>query len=173
MWFYAFKNICKFNYKVNRSKPNYARYILKRNFKRSLFDDFRARLKNVDRSSATYHSVTVDDFTVVITEFKPKVKKEKKDSEKKNNNDKNDKNGEGPSKNGNAGGPGHDPKTEPGDPEPGSGGGGGSGENHFQGSGNAANGNGQPAPQAPPTNLQNSVTTTNHRVEVMNDTRSS
>ena len=37
-----------------------------------------ARLKNVDRSSATYHSVTVDDFTVVITEFKPKVKKEKK-----------------------------------------------------------------------------------------------
>ena len=36
------------------------------------------RLKNVDRSSATYHSVTVNDFTVVITEFKPKVKKEKK-----------------------------------------------------------------------------------------------
>jgi hypothetical protein len=32
----------------------------------------------VDRSSATYHSVTVDDFTVVITEFKPKAKKEKK-----------------------------------------------------------------------------------------------
>ncbi len=25
-----------------------------------------------------YHSVTVNDFTVVITEFKPKVKKEKK-----------------------------------------------------------------------------------------------
>ena len=38
----------------------------------------RARLKNVDRSSATYHSVTVNDVTVVITEFKPKVKKEKK-----------------------------------------------------------------------------------------------
>jgi YY1-associated factor 2 len=36
------------------------------------------RLKNVDRSSATYHSVTVNDLTVVITEFKPKVKKEKK-----------------------------------------------------------------------------------------------
>jgi hypothetical protein len=35
-------------------------------------------LKNVDRSSATYHSVTVNDVTVVITEFKPKVKKEKK-----------------------------------------------------------------------------------------------
>ncbi len=38
----------------------------------------QARLKNVDRSSATYHSVTVNDITVVITEFKPKVKKEKK-----------------------------------------------------------------------------------------------
>ena len=38
----------------------------------------RARLKNVDRSSATYHSVTVNDFTVVITEFKPKAKKERK-----------------------------------------------------------------------------------------------
>ena len=37
----------------------------------------RARLKNVDRSTATYHSVTVNDFTVVITEFKPKAKKEK------------------------------------------------------------------------------------------------
>lgn len=37
----------------------------------------RARLKNVDRTSATYHSVTVNDITVVITEFKPKVKKEK------------------------------------------------------------------------------------------------
>ena len=36
------------------------------------------RLKNVDRKSATYHSVTVNDFTVVITEFVPKVKKEKK-----------------------------------------------------------------------------------------------
>nr|ACO15532.1 RING1 and YY1-binding protein [Caligus clemensi] len=36
-----------------------------------------AKLRNVDRSSATYHSVTVNDFTVVITEFKPKVKKEK------------------------------------------------------------------------------------------------
>ena len=36
------------------------------------------RLKNVDRSSATYHSVTVNDLTVVITEFKPKAKKEKK-----------------------------------------------------------------------------------------------
>ncbi len=42
----------------------------------------RARLKNVDRSSATYHSVTVNDVTVVITEFKPKVKKEKKPAEK-------------------------------------------------------------------------------------------
>ena len=36
------------------------------------------RLKNVDRNSATYHSVTVNDLTVVITEFKPKAKKEKK-----------------------------------------------------------------------------------------------
>ena len=36
------------------------------------------RLKNVDRNSATYHSVTVNDLTVVITEFKPKVIKEKK-----------------------------------------------------------------------------------------------
>lgn len=36
-------------------------------------------MKNVDRTSATYHSVTVDDFTVVITEFKPKAKKEKKE----------------------------------------------------------------------------------------------
>ena len=54
---------------------------------------FRARLKNVDRNSATYHSVTVDDFTVVITEFKPKVKKEKKDADKNKNTDKdNDKN---------------------------------------------------------------------------------
>lgn len=32
----------------------------------------------MDRNSATYHSVTVNDLTVVITEFKPKVKKEKK-----------------------------------------------------------------------------------------------
>jgi len=30
----------------------------------------------VDRSSATYHSITVNDITVVITEFKPKPKKE-------------------------------------------------------------------------------------------------
>ncbi|QQP41639.1 RING1 and YY1-binding protein, partial [Caligus rogercresseyi] len=37
-----------------------------------------AKLRNVDRSSATYHSVTVNDFTVVITEFKPKNKKLKK-----------------------------------------------------------------------------------------------
>lgn len=36
-------------------------------------------MKNVDRTSATYHSVTVDDFTVVITEFRPKSKKEKKE----------------------------------------------------------------------------------------------
>ncbi len=35
-------------------------------------------MKNVDRSSATYHSVTVNDITVVVTEFKAKVKKEKK-----------------------------------------------------------------------------------------------
>ena len=60
----------------------------------------RARLKNVDRSSATYHSVTVDDFTVVITEFKPKVKKEKKVSNTsvkkndKNGHDGHDKNGD-------------------------------------------------------------------------------
>ena len=92
---------------------------------------FRARLKNVDRSSATYHSVTVDDFTVVITEFKPKAKKEKKDkSENSNNKNKDDK---GPDKNGESGGNGgpnnknnHDsesqsgnkdmkPKIEPGD----------------------------------------------------------
>ena len=45
-----------------------------------LLFDFRAKLRNVDRNSATYHSVTVDDFTVVITEFKPKIKKEKKES---------------------------------------------------------------------------------------------
>ena len=71
-------------------------------------------MKNVDRSSATYHSVTVDDFTVVITEFKPKVKKEKEKKEKisngsnNSNNDKKDKikqeikeeSGEGPSRNG-------------------------------------------------------------------------
>ena len=60
--------------------------------------NFGARLKNVDRSSATYHSVTVDDFTVVITEFKPKVKKEKKEKSEtnngnKNNDDSNDHNG--------------------------------------------------------------------------------
>jgi len=74
----------------------------------------KARLKNVDRSSATYHSVTVDDFTVVITEFKPKVKKEKEKKEKisngsnNGNGDKKDKikheikeeSGEGPSRNG-------------------------------------------------------------------------
>ena len=50
-------------------------------------------MKNVDRSSATYHSVTVDDFTVVITEFKPKVKKEKKEkiSNGSSNGDKKDK----------------------------------------------------------------------------------
>jgi len=70
----------------------------------------KARLKNVDRSSATYHSVTVDDFTVVITEFKPKVKKEKEKKEKisNGNSDKKDKikheikeeSGEGPSRNG-------------------------------------------------------------------------
>jgi len=66
----------------------------------------KARLKNVDRSSATYHSVTVDDFTVVITEFKPKEKKEKVKKEKisnGNNNDKKDKkdeSGQGPSRNG-------------------------------------------------------------------------
>ena len=66
-------------------------------------------MKNVDRSSATYHSVTVDDFTVVITEFKPKEKKEKVKKEKisnGNNNDSNDKKdkkdefGQGPSRNG-------------------------------------------------------------------------
>ena len=45
-------------------------------------------MKNVDRNSATYHSVTVNDFTVVITEFKPKAKKERK--EKKSAADKND-----------------------------------------------------------------------------------
>lgn len=70
----------------------------------------KARLKNVDRSSATYHSVTVDDFTVVITEFKPKVKKEKKEkiSNGSSNGDKKDKikqeikeeSGEGSSRNG-------------------------------------------------------------------------
>jgi len=70
----------------------------------------KARLKNVDRSSATYHSVTVDDFTVVITEFKPKVKKEREKKEKisngNNNGDNNDKKdkkedfGQGPSRNG-------------------------------------------------------------------------
>ncbi len=37
----------------------------------------------MDRGSATYHSVTVNDFTVVITEFKPRVKKEKKPKDKK------------------------------------------------------------------------------------------
>lgn len=36
------------------------------------------RLKNVNRNAATYHSVTVNDLTVVITEFQPKVKKERK-----------------------------------------------------------------------------------------------
>ena len=44
----------------------------------------RAKLRNVDRNSATYHSVTVNDFTVVITEFKPKIKKEKEKKESKN-----------------------------------------------------------------------------------------
>ena len=99
--------------------------------------NFRARLKNVDRSSATYHSVTVDDFTVVITEFKPKVKKEKKEKSEtnngnKNNDDSNDHNGKngdsgdpskggggnsGPSKN-NHESPSKDskPKLEPGEP---------------------------------------------------------
>ena len=43
----------------------------------------RAKLRNVDRNSATYHSVTVNDFTVVITEFKPKIKKEKEKKESK------------------------------------------------------------------------------------------
>ena len=40
-------------------------------------------MRNVDRNSATYHSVTVNDFTVVITEFKPKIKKEKEKKESK------------------------------------------------------------------------------------------
>ena len=85
--------------------PNYyqifAPYLFIKKF--NLFSLFsRARLKNVDRSSATYHSVTVDDFTVVITEFKPKVKKEKKVSNSSvKKNDKNDKNGhDGHDKNG-------------------------------------------------------------------------
>ena len=46
---------------------------------------FRARLKNIDRSSATYHSVTVNDFTVVITEYQPKARKEKKEKGSKAN----------------------------------------------------------------------------------------
>lgn len=89
----------------------------------------KARLKNVDRSSATYHSVTVDDFTVVITEFKPKVKKEKEKKEKisngtNSNSDKNDKkdkikeeSGEGPSRNGTSehASPNKDTKSKPGD----------------------------------------------------------
>ena len=60
----------------------------------------------MDRNSATYHSVTVDDFTVVITEFKPKVKKEKKAANVTANNNHNEagsnnknSNGEGPSSN--------------------------------------------------------------------------
>lgn len=50
--------------------------------KKSASSASKAKLKNVDRSSATYHSVTVDDFTVVITEFKPKIKKSPVKSEK-------------------------------------------------------------------------------------------
>lgn len=91
----------------------------------------KARLKNVDRSSATYHSVTVDDFTVVITEFKPKEKKEKVKKEKisngaikSENTDKKDikkeDSGEGPSRNGtskpeNQVSPNKDAKSKPGD----------------------------------------------------------
>ena len=128
---------------------------------------FRARLKNVDRSSATYHSVTVDDFTVVITEFKPKVKKEKKDDKKNSSNENNDKKDKddqaGPSKNGSDSNPAQ-PKTEPGEepkPEP-------DGNHNDKGNSNPnENGNNQA------DSLQNSVTTSNMKVEVLNDTRSS
>lgn len=33
---------------------------------------FRPRLKNIDRSSAQQKAVTVNDVTVIITEFQPK-----------------------------------------------------------------------------------------------------
>ncbi len=73
--------------------------------------NFRARLKNVDRSSATYHSVTVDDFTVVITEFKPKAKKEKKEkiSSPNGSSDNNDKNNGEHNNHGGPGGGGEGP----------------------------------------------------------------
>ena len=38
----------------------------------------RAKLKNVDRKNATQHNITVDNVTVVITEYKLKSKKDKK-----------------------------------------------------------------------------------------------
>ena len=87
--------------RIYKKSPNY--YQIFAHINPIYFPFFsRARLKNVDRSSATYHSVTVDDFTVVITEFKPKVKKEKKVSNSSvKKNDKNDKNGhDGHDKNG-------------------------------------------------------------------------
>lgn len=39
----------------------------------------RAKLRNVDRKNATVHSVTVDNVTIAITEYRLKPKKEKKD----------------------------------------------------------------------------------------------
>ena len=39
----------------------------------------RAKLRNVDRKNATVHSVTVDNVTIAITEYRLKPKKEKKE----------------------------------------------------------------------------------------------
>ena len=132
-------------------------------------------MKNVDRNSATYHSVTVDDFTVVITEFKPKVKKEKKDAKTPGGLPGNDKNGDGgggggPSKNGNSTTM-HEkdskPKQEPGG-DAGPGGGNAAGPSDTNAGPIDAGGD-----MSSMNNHQNNVTTTNHRVEVLSDTRSS
>lgn len=42
---------------------------------------FRPRLKNVDRSSAQTREVTVNNITVMITEYKPKAKSSNDQSE--------------------------------------------------------------------------------------------
>ena len=41
----------------------------------------RSKLRNIDKKNATHQSVTVDDVTVVITEYKLKPKRERKPKE--------------------------------------------------------------------------------------------
>ena len=113
--------------------------------------------------------MTVDDFTVVITEFKPKVKKESTKKSSGPSDKDNDKNGHDNSKSGGGGdksnnspksdknGPKHDkePKQEP----------------------KEETGHGKSAPAGTPNqnsaalSVQNSVT--NRPAEILNDSRSS